>query len=386
MAYVPVSYRSVINNFATALGAGESDTGDWEENDCPDFAITVDSDVAGTIYTDFSLDGGENYSTFPVNGFAAGPAKPPHEGRKFGRWVRIRYTNGATAQTRFKLNTEFGQFLPLNAPLGADIASDADATIVRTVSSDLDLALGRFGGMIEDAKFGYVEGLASGDSGSTVWPLGNITGTGLGPAQKTFPTTASTIYAVADTGADTGVGITIPYLDATGAQQTGRVVLTGATPVRVSDTGDGLDCNRLFEDSGKAATGNVYVMRGNSVSSDGVPSDLTQVLAVMPAGLGQSHQAIDTVPLGKKYRIKEVIVTIARASGAAGSARISLRTREPGKTWRTKRRWNLSNGDFIKPVAGLVLSPLTNIEMRATTVSDAGTNITGEWHYDLVDT
>jgi hypothetical protein len=381
---LPISGRSAVNVFSTALGAGESDTGEWEENDSPDFAITADTDVDGTIFVDFSHDGGSNFSTFPVGGFDAGPTKPPHSGRKYGRWIRVRYTNGASAQSRFHLQTTYGTFQPLNAPLGANIAADADAAIVRTVSSDLDLAFGRLGGMREDAKFGYVDLLDSADTGTDLWAWGsdNVSGT----ARKTFPTVAGTIYVVSDDTGDTDVAITVPYLDANGNEQSPEITLNGLSRVRVSDTGDGLDCNRAFESGSVAARGNVYVTYGSDTGS-GAPNDPNDVLAYIPIEYGQTQQVTYRVPTGKQLRIKGVVITVSRSAGdSQTAARVHLRSRLNGGTWLTKRVWQLPVGEFSAQEAGLVFPPLTSLALHVFDVDENNTNVAGKFLYDEVDT
>lgn len=383
-AVIPVVYRSLVNKFSTPLLAGQSDTGEWEETDIPDFSITVDTDVAGTVFVDFSLDGGTNFSTFPPSGFAAGPGKPPHEGRKFGRWMRVRYTNGSTAQSRFSLNTEYGNFQPLNAPLGASIAADADASIVRSISADLDLAFGRIGGQSEDAKFGYVDLLDAGDSGTDLWSFGsdNVSGTPV----KTFPTVADTLYAVSDDTGDTDVDITVDFLGATGLAQSEEITLNGRTRVRVSDTGDGLDCNRAQESGSVAARGNVYVTYGNDTGS-GAPNDPNDVLAYIPQSYGQTQQVTYRVPLTKKIRVKGVVITISRSTGTSQTAaRVHFRSRLNGGTWLTKRVWRLPVGDFNANEAGLIFPALTALAIHVADVEESDTNIAGKFLFDEVDT
>lgn len=381
---VPVLYRSRFNRFTTALGANESDTGDWEENDAPDFSVTVDSDVAGTGFIDFSLDGGTNFTTFPPAGFALGPGLPPHTGRKFGRWMRVRYTNGATAQSRFTLDTNYGNFNPLNAPLGATIAADADAELVRSISASLDLAFGRISGQREDAKFGYVDLLDAADTGTDVWAWGsdNVSGA----ARKTFPTVAGTLFAVSDDTGDTDVAITAEYLDANGAALTEAVTLSGLTRVRISDTGDMLDCNRGYESGSVTARGNVYLTY-NSDTGSGAPNDPNDVLGFIPIEFGQTQQSTYRVPAGKKVRVKGSVITISRSTGTSQTAaRVHFISRLDGGTWLTKRVWHLPVGDFSADEAGLVFPPLTALRMHVASVDETDTNVAAKFLFDEVDT
>lgn len=381
---VPVGIpASKINLLTTALGANASDTGEWEQNDAPEVMVSCKADVAGTLYFDFSNDA-VNVDTFPSVGFAvAANTHEIHTATKGPRYFRVRYTNGASAQSSLRVYTYYGTFDQLNSPLNSTISADADARIVRSVGADLDLAFGRFGGMVEDAKFGYVTGIDALDNAFDVWNFANDT-LSIRSDTKTFQTSAGTIWAASDDTGDNDVTITAEYLNAAGTLTTEAVALAGRTRVRVSDTGDGIDCNRIYESGSVQATGNVYITYGTDTGS-GEPNDTSIVIAYMLAGQGQSEQATYTVPAGKQMRIKRIIITVARASGAAGSAIVSLRTRLSGGTWITKRYWNLANGNFIKEASGLIFAALTNVAMRVEDVSDTDTNVTAEWHYDLVD-
>lgn len=383
---VPVgTSASAVNNLVTPIAAGASDTGEWEQVDATDVGVSCKTDQDGTLYFDFSNDG-INADPFPPTGFSVSAGIHEfHTAVKLPRYFRVRFTNtSASAQTYLRVYCYYGPFRQPNSPLNSTLSADSDAIVTRSVNSDLDLALGRFGGMTEDAKFGFVAGMDNTDTGPRdVWSFADDSPS-IRLDQKTFQTTAGTIYVASSDTGDNDCNLSVIYLDASGAVLTETVALAGRARVRVSDTGDGLDCNRAFETGSVATTGNIYVMYGTDTGS-AEPNDLSKVLAYIPAGFGQTEQALDTVPAGKIYHMKRISVTIARSSGAAGSARIRLQTRLSGGTWLTKRRWHLQNGVFVKQLSGLVLPALTNIRLSVDQVSDADTNVTCVWHYDLVD-
>ena len=249
-------------------------------------------------------------------------------------------------------------------------------------SYDTDLAIGLIPGITEDSKFGTVEAQDAADNPVTIWRLADDARS---PRldKHPFPTSAFTLYATSSDGSDTAVTLTVDYIDANGYGRTVDVTLTGQTPVQVSATGDCLNCNRAENTGGTAAAGDIYLMQGNSVSS-GVPSTIGDTVAFIPVNYGQTQQAAYTVPVGYAIRMKQAVLTISRDSGADGSAEIHVETRKYGKTWIVKREWHLQNGVFTKPLAGLVFPARTSIQMIVQDVSDLDTNVTGEWHYDLV--
>lgn len=272
---VPESFsiESTKNSSTTALSGAATFTGEAERNGLSDVMVSCQASADGTLYFDFSNDG-DNWLTFPVNGFQVSAGIHEfHTAVKGPRWFRVRLVNGAAAQTYLRLYTYFGTFRQ-----GTD-ASD------------------------------------------------------------------------------------------------------GRTPVSLGVSG--LDCNRIeLTGDGQANAGNIYVQQGNAFTI-GVPDDLTIVLAFVRAGYGQTEQAIYTVPAGYEMRMKRLVLTLARSLGAAGSAIIQLMVKKTGQSWVVKREWNFQNGEFTKPLAGLVLPAGTQVKMRLVSTSDNGNNLTAEWHYDL---
>ena len=63
------TFTSTVNSTTTPLTGSATFTGTWELTEAPEVAVQCKSDVAGTLYFDFSPDGTNVDSTFPVNGF-----------------------------------------------------------------------------------------------------------------------------------------------------------------------------------------------------------------------------------------------------------------------------------------------------------------------------
>lgn len=73
-----------------------------------------------------------------------------------------------------------------------------------------------------------------------------------------------------------------------------------------------------------------------------------------------------TVPYKNTLLIKKINLSITRASGAAGSAYISLRVRESGKVYRTLESYDLSTGSILdqKRFGGFKIPVLADIKFR----------------------
>ena len=374
---------SVGNQSTTALGSGETFSGTSEQNLLDQVGVSCQTDQPGTLFFDFSNDN-ITFSTFPVAGFdVAANIHEFHTAVKLGRFFRIRLVNDALgAQTFLRLYTYYGNnFLPSNAPLNQAIGADADAIITRGVDTSVDLAFGNFMGMEEDAKYGGVKGIDAADATVDVWRMADDSFANRLDS-KTFPTSAESLFISSDSVSDTDVDVEIIYLDSTGLRQTVTINLNAQTAVAVGVTA--LDCNRLVVTNENINVGNVYLNTANAHTS-GVPDDLTTILAFIPAGKGQTQQAIDQVPLNFRYHIKHVTGVVSRASGAAGSADIELQIKIPGGIFVTKRDYPINTGQGVnKPSAGLVFDALTQIRARLIDVSDMDTEVTFEWEYDLL--
>ena len=375
------SYISTPNSSTTNLDAGNSYTftSAGELTVHPDVMVNLYADQPTTVLIQFSQNGTDWDSTLPKSG-AAG-FNEFTTAVKGKRYVRIVVSTDSLTTTVFRLQTQFGTFRQGNAPLSANIANDADALIVRSVNSDLDLALGRFGGMLEDGKFGSVFTMDAANPGRDVWSIAD-NGSAVNPS-KTFPSSAATLYIASSDNSDT-MNITVFYLDANGDSQSITTALTGQTGKSLGITG--IDCNRaVIPDNAASNAGNIYVTNSSSFSS-GVPTVPSSILAYISIGDKQTQQALDQVPTGKKYYIKRVIGFCSRANGAAGSCLIRLQIKKNGGDWTTKRKYPLTTAAILeKTAAGLVFDSGTQIRAHVDSVSDNGTNITFEWHYDLVD-
>lgn len=107
-----VAGRDASNSTTTPLGANETFTGEWVQNNEEHLAFNCLADQDGTLYVEFSIDGTEVLQTLSKTYqiFANSPdfdalVKVP------GRFHRVRYVNGGTAQGKFGLLVATGDAL-----------------------------------------------------------------------------------------------------------------------------------------------------------------------------------------------------------------------------------------------------------------------------------
>ncbi len=111
------------------------------------------------------------------------------------------------------------------------------------------------------------------------------------------------------------------------------------------------------------------------------------IFAVMPIGMNQTAIAAYTVPLGYTLYIQRIAFQMARASGAAGSAFMSLRARPDGEVFQSiitpeitdSASYVWENNGFYKCEA------LTDIKVRCESVSDNNTIISADLGGTLVE-
>lgn len=369
------------NKTTTPLAGSATFTGDWERFDSPDVGVSCKTDADGTLYFDFSNDG-TNVDTFPVNGFTVHAGVHEfHTAVKLPRFFRVRLVNGSSAQTYLRLYTYYGQFRQANSPINASISSDSDAAVVRTISSEIDLALGRFGGMESGTKFGRNSDVDTTSTPEDLWEGGGIyTGHPLSFTPETVDVFSDDAN---DTAAGTGartVRISGLKSDASTSYETEDLTLNGTSAVTSSDTW--WRVNRvviLTAGSGGANAGTITVRSTTTTAN---------VFAGVPAGANQSQIGAFTVPAGQTMILKRIRVALTRTTGAAGSATVSLRARPPGGVYRGIRIFELQTGSPTEftAFAGDTLDAGTDLKFHIENVSDNNSVFDGAIEYVFVET
>lgn len=303
---------STDNSTTTPLAGDATFTGTGEQNDYPEVLVMSKSDVAGTLYFDFSSDGTNWDSTYPTAGYVCSAGVPEvHRAAVAGRYFRVRYVNGSTAQSYFRLTTYsttgVGQ---LSAAYNQTMGLDSDAIATRPSSFQDEVKLGRRSGVVGWNKFGYHTNLtaASGDQLITAGGIATL---------PTIMTTAGTFDIAYDGtagGSTDGSGTTgatslvIYYLDANGQSATAVHALGTDGTDTTSFTGLGI--NRVA----------VYASGSANVNNSNITITATtggSEQAFLPAGQGVTQQLWFHTPTDSKGILKYLFLGANKLSGSS---------------------------------------------------------------------
>ncbi len=238
-------------------------------------------------------------------------------------------------------------------------------------------ALGFEPGISANVKFGNNTDIDTGSVPEDVWGGGGVyTGFPTGSAETLDVSSSDANDTAAGTGART---IRLYGLDADYAEITEDVTLLGAT--LVTTTQEFLRCSRikvLTAGTGAENAGTITIHHTTTTAN---------VFAIVPAGSNQSRVAALTVPADKAMLILSLSLQLTRASGAAGSATVSLRTRELGSVFRSSLTAEPSTGAPLLMTfeTGLRCEPKTDIKWHVEAVSDNNSIVAGQIEYILVD-
>ena len=103
--------KDALNSTTAELGSGATFTGDWVENNDPHIAWSLFADQDGSFYVDISPDDGTTIAFSKYYDIVGGETGRFDAFVKGSRSHRVRFVNGATAQTNFVLSTFTGQGL-----------------------------------------------------------------------------------------------------------------------------------------------------------------------------------------------------------------------------------------------------------------------------------
>lgn len=301
--------QSEGNSTITPLGSGETYSGTGEFNSYPQVGVMVKTDNDGTLYFDFSTNGQNWDSTFPVNGFpVTSGVSAFHTAVKLGRWFRVRFVNDTGAQTYMRLATYYGDaFVPSVAPLNQTANLAQDAIFTRGTLAQDEIVLGRRSGVRSFTKFGYRTTLTAANGEETVWAAsGNFT-------PMTSADTFNIAYDGTAGGSTDGAGTTgaltlyVDYIDANGlpAQATHTLETDGTDTTSFT----GLGINRVAVSS----SGSNQTNASNITFTD-TSGGTTQ--AFVPAGEGVTQQCIFHVGSNHQAVAKYLYFNVNKLSGS----------------------------------------------------------------------
>ena len=261
---------------------------------------------------------------------------------------------------------------------GQRLASDIDANgietlaVSATISGGLKLAMGEIVGQTDFFKYGKNIDIGTLSDPEDVWHGGGL--------YIGFPTGAAETLEIfssdaADSSGGTGARtVSIQQLqDSTGLPMPDiTLTLNGVTPVSLGAQ-TYRRCTRvkvLTAGTGGANAG-ALTLRHTTTT--------TNIFAVMPVLSNQTAICAYSVPLGFTLYVDYVQMLLSRASGAAGSANVSLRARPLGEVFQTKISPTITNSSgFSHTEHYFEFAALTDIVVRVDSVSDNLTIVSGE--------
>jgi len=309
LSNMPSCATSVDNSSAAAIVGAGTFTGEWEDvSRYGSLIIAVATDADGSYALQFSMDGVNIDSTL-TRYYRTALINPPHRFTITRKYFRVVYTNGAAAQSYFRLQVTYGDRQPLNVPLGGTVSLDYDANIVRPDDYDHAVARGLWQGRESWHKWGYNSDVDTA-APEVIW----ANGAAFGASTILLTPSTFTIVSSATTDNQGGTGarsLYISYIDANGlsAVATHNMHATDGTIATVTSfTGYGI--NRvavLSSGSSRFNDGNITVTQTTGGSQ----------AAYVPAEDGVTQQCIFYTPHGYQALINSFHLNVTKLSGGA---------------------------------------------------------------------
>lgn len=368
--------QSSLNTTVAPLTGGATYTGTYEGNGYPDVMVSCQTDVAGTLYFDFSPDG-TNDNSFPVAGFTvAAGIHEFHTAVKGPRQFRVRFVNGASAQSSFRLYTYFGLFRQGNAPINQSLSDDSDATVVKSINDETLTMTGKYSNRSIETKFGRNLIINNASVPEDVWQGGGVyTG---------FPSAAETVNVVSSSGSDTSAGVgartVVLYgLDSDYNAISETITLNGTSNVLSSNSY--LRLQRAIVVTAGTSEVNVGTLTMTQSSS-------SAVMATISAGYGQTQIAAFTVPAGKTAYVVQYSATLQDSGTNRGV--IAFRVKDNTVTdgsWRVLRTVGFGTDAplSVRLYGGIRLTEKTDAVARVLSVTSNGADVSCEFTMLLID-
>lgn len=355
------------NSTTTVLTSGQTYTGTWRDVSMFDSVmVACKSDVAGTLYIEFSTDASNADSILSYDVAAA--TNEVHRASITRQYFRARYVNNGTNQTYFRLQAMAGVKQMLASPINTVVQTDADAQTVRAITEETLISEGKYQGRTIVNKFGRNSDVDSGTLPEDIWNGG---GTYTG-----FPTgTPEVLEVFSSSASDTG-DFTFTYLPSNTATEylTATVTLTGTTPVNT-----GITVYRMHTANYASGTATGFNV-GDITARHRVTT--ANVFCVMPAGRSQTYVSAYTVPAGSTGRIVRLFCRLL--SNTTASVEGALWIRALNGSPRMRRPFTVGNADSFQemPYGGLILPAGTDVIVRIVTATASNLDVIGG--YDMV--
>lgn len=306
----PFGNENIWNSTFTILDPGDSFIGCIRKGTVskPFLMVQVFTDAPGQLFGQFSVDGRNIDSTYPVLGWSVMPSVPEVHCISLGdRFWRLKYTNNSSAQTFLRVGVyEVEEPCDLQAAYNNSLGLDADATATRPSDFQEEVVLGRRDGITAWNRFGLRDDLDIAD-GAALITADNTTNT------PTIITTASTFTVTYNNTTDgdgtTGaLELTFFYLDSDGAEATTAHTLGSDGSDVTSFTGLGI--NRIAVSATGSADFNTNNITVTATTGGSVQS-------FIPATLSVTQTLLHHVPLNGVGVVKFIFLAANKLMGSS---------------------------------------------------------------------
>lgn len=359
---------STVNSTATPLNAGITFTGTGEDVlQANSVVVTALTDQAGTLYIEFSSDNTNWDSSLSFAIVAS--TNDVHRITVTRRYCRVRFTNTSISnQTYLRIQTLYGDQQTLTSALNSTVQQDADAQVVRSLESEIDIASGRYQGFSVVNKFGRNPDVDTGSTPEDVWNGASIyTG---------FPTGSPEVFqAFSSNAGDTGV-LTFTYLPTTTSTEwlTASVTLNGTTPVSTGVSGYRMHTARYNNGTATGLNLGTITIRHSVTTAN--------IFCVMPIGRSQTAVSGYTIPFGCTGYVRRLFCRVIGST--SGSVNGGLWVRNTGESPRLRRPFSATQGDNFEelPYGGLTIPAQADIIVQIS--SATANNLDVIAGYDLI--
>ena len=325
------------------------------------------------------------------------------------RYFRVTYTNGAVAQTTFRLQTILkpSYVKPSSHRIADTISDQDDAELQKAVltaenstgfvniqstesknlrvtdaESGLAIAKGDVANTSFTHKFGNAPDFDQGDGEVTIWD-GAEDGTSWENMVYDYSSTAD-IDRISSSNAGDTQSISITGLDTNYDEVTQTATLNGQNKVTLSTSL--IRVYRAYNNDSTNLSGHVFIYPDTAITS-GIPDDASKIRAIIDPSNQQTEMALVTVPDGYTGYMRS---WYASTSGASKSSNyiIRLKSRNTGKVFRLKHVSSISDtgNSYIqhKYEEPEVFAERTDIEMTVEMTAAGGTAASVSGGFDIV--
>lgn len=365
---------SSVNSYNRPLGSGATFQGSFEYVAAyASVVVGVYANVAGTLYLELSPDGVNVDSSLPFDVAAA--TNEVHRATITRPYVRVRYLNGSTQQTTFRMTTMYGDQPALTSALNSQIQLDADALVVRTLDTEALLAAGFMQGISVVNKFGRNTDIDTGTVPEDVWGgSGVYTGFPDGDPETIEVLSDSANDASAGTGART---VRLVGLDADWNIASADVTLNGTTPVPTTGTFRRVHTAQVLTAGSGGVNAGTITFRHSTTEAN-------VFLQMMPTR-NQTNCSAYTIPAGKTGFLRTLFVNMLGSTAAYCEGFIW--TRSFGGVYRQRRPFAVSNANNWRDdiYSGIPFTEKSDIVIRILTSSAVNVSLAAGYDMILVD-